>query len=1372
MKCKLNIFFIRLALCFIAGGLVYGSSTAQPQNELGKPLIKSFSPKVYKGFPQIFGVAQDTSGIIYFTGNGITEYDGETWRKIPPLGVVTWSIVLGNDGRIYVGGTDDLGYLEADSLGQQQFISLKYLLSEEHRACGQLRQAGVVKNKIYFASKTGYFLEYDTQSKVIQSWKKEPLINILGTVNDELFLEIPEIGLGTVVGNDFQRIAGGDFFKGTSLVNVLPFKNDQLLVCTKNKGLFIYKNNKYFPFSTEADKLLKEWNYVVKKLPDNTFAISVIGQGIIILDEEGKWVHHLNKQDGLPDDIILSMFASPGGTLWLGSGSGLCQVEILSPFSNFKIDEENNPLFIEDIIRFEDRLYAGSANLSGFLYLDKNGQVFRKMENSPKGLVFSFSKTDNELFGMTNKGIYQIKNNTLTNIFKNKENSSSFFAHHESKLKKGLYFLGRQDGLGILYKKNEQYIYVGKKEEIPSNIKIKFFQEKEPGSLWIGTESQGLWHVKYKEDTATANQIIIEEALSYKQTVNQTDLGSTFVYLIDNELTFTGAGGIYRFDPLKKQIIVDARFPLPAPKSDIQKVILAENNKGEVYAHFLFFNGTVELGIYEQQKDQKYIFNAKPFQRLPKDELLNVAKLFPEENGVLWIVGQDGIFKFDGEKNLPDNTFTIKIRSVINADSLLFSGHGVPKSPELSFNQNNIEFHFIATNLNINGENQYQTQLEGFNDKWSEWSAKTGRSFTNVPEGKYIFRVRGKSPSGELGTEASYTFKIFPPWWRTWWAYIGYLVLSVSSLFLFSRWKNSRLRKQREKLQQTVKERTKEIAQKVEELSAINSVQEGLMEQVDMDGIYQLVGDKVKELFKADITYIAILDKVKAMIHFPYGYGTDFSEMETGQGATAYIISTGKPLLMSKEVSDGFQKLNIVAGEKIPASFLGVPIRLGKEIFGVLGIQSTTKGNRFDTSDERILVTIASQVGVALENAQLFKEAEEARAVAEEASAAKSTFLSTVSHELRTPLTSVIGFAKIIKKRLDERILPFVQSEEKKTTRAIKQVNQNLDVVISEGERLTTLINTVLDLAKIEAGRLDWNMELIPMEGIIRQASAATSSLFEQKSLPLKLDIEEDLPLLNADKDRLVQVMINLISNAVKFTDEGGVKINAFRQNGSIVVGVKDSGIGISKEDLPKVFEKFKQVGDTLTDKPKGTGLGLPICKEIIEHHKGDIWVESEFGEGSSFMFSIPLNQKEKLVEKSSGKLIQNSNSVKNVKLWKPSDKTVLVVDDEPSIRSLLRQEISEVGYQVKEAIHGKEAIDMIREEKPDLVLLDLMMPEMNGFDVAAILKNDPKTQDVPIIIVSVIDDQQRFSRLGIDRYITKPIDIGLLLKEIDTLIK
>ncbi|MFK8007128.1 MAG: ATP-binding protein [Saprospiraceae bacterium] len=1371
MSKRIKIHCIKLAFCFAASWLSIGFLIAQPQNELGTPFIKNYTPKDYRGFPQIFGVAEDTSGIIYFTGNGITEYDGEVWRKIPTMGAVTWGIALGEDGKVYVGGTDDLGYLEADSLGQQQFISLKYLVPKEHEGFGQLRQVVVVGEDIYFASRSGYLIKYDSKEKKIRIWKEDSFYSLLGNIHGELYLKVPEVGLSKIVGEKMELIPGGNLFAKTRLTKVLPFQKNQLLICTRNDGLFVSKKDTLVPFQTEANDLINSWIFDAKILPDSTYIFSIISHGLVTLDQKGKWIHHLKKEDGLQDDMILSIHVSSSGTLWLGSNTGLSHLEILSPFSNFSVDENNEPLFVEDVIRFDDKLYVASGGTNGFLVLDKKGQVFRKLKNIQTSQAFSFSIFSNQLYGTGSKGVYKINEKEATPYFQENKKGYFIFSEHQSKLKKDFIFHGLQKGLATFYKKDGIWVSDGKLKEVPTNVAIKSFLEDEPGQLWLGTQNQGLWRMVYTIDNF--NRVTVQKIESYTEGVEQLKLKNTAVYFIKSKATFTGGGGVFNFDKSTGELAIDQRFPLPVPNDKIQKMKLAEDAKGNVYVHFLFFDGTAELGVYRPQEDGNYIYDASLFQQLPQEELLNISKIYPELDGVIWIVGQDGIFRFDGmKKNIPE-VFPIKIRTVhIGEDSLLYSGHGVSDMPVLEYVQNDIRFHYLATNLNINGQNKYQTKLEGFDDTWSDWNSKTEKAYTNVPEGKYVFRVRGKSSSGTLGIEANYIFKITPPLWRTWWAYLGYIFIGGSILSVFSRWRNRRLRQQREHLQQTVKERTKEIEQRVEELSAINNLQEGLVALMDINEIYQLVGNKIQSLFKANIAYIAIANKEEKLIRFPYGYGDDFSDMELGEGLTSKILDTGNPILINKEANKAHQKLKVEKIGKQAASFLGVPILLGKEVIGVMSVQSTTQTNRFGKTDETLLGTIASQVGVALYNAILFEEAEKARTAAVEASEAKSTFLSTVSHELRTPLTSVIGFAKIIKKRLGERILPFVQTEEKKTHRAIRQVNQNLDVVISEGERLTTLINTVLDLAKIEAGRLDWNMESTPIEGIIKQATAATSSLFEQKSLPLNLEIEEELPLLNADKDRLVQVVINLISNAVKFTDEGEVRIKAYRQNGSIIVGVKDSGIGITKEDLPKVFEKFKQVGDTLTDKPKGTGLGLPICKEIIEHHKGDIWVESELGHGSTFMFSIPLNQEELMDKEDSKELTKKTSKVSIVELWKPSDKTVLVVDDEPSIRSLLRQEISEVGYQIKEAVNGKEALKSIRHEKPDLVVLDVMMPEMNGFDVAAILKNDPGTQDIPIVIVSIVDDQQRFNRLGIDRYLTKPIDIGLLLKEIDTLIK
>lgn len=237
----------------------------------------------------------------------------------------------------------------------------------------------------------------------------------------------------------------------------------------------------------------------------------------------------------------------------------------------------------------------------------------------------------------------------------------------------------------------------------------------------------------------------------------------------------------------------------------------------------------------------------------------------------------------------------------------------------------------------------------------------------------------------------------------------------------------------------------------------------------------------------------------------------------------------------------------------------------------------------------------------------------------------KTNFLSTVSHELRTPLTSIMGFAKVVKKRLDDVILPGIASADIKTVKAAGRMKDNIDIIITESEKLNELINNVLDIAKMNAGEIEWKMESIQLTEVIDMAIAASLPMFQQKGQNLIRDINEGLPVVTGDRSRLIQVMINLISNAVKFSDNEPVTCRASYNGGEITVSVIDTGLGIAAEEQNNVFEKFQQVGDTLTGKPPGTGLGLSICKQIVEHHGGRIWVESELGRGSIFSFTLPV---------------------------------------------------------------------------------------------------------------------------------------------------
>jgi signal transduction histidine kinase/CheY-like chemotaxis protein len=572
-------------------------------------------------------------------------------------------------------------------------------------------------------------------------------------------------------------------------------------------------------------------------------------------------------------------------------------------------------------------------------------------------------------------------------------------------------------------------------------------------------------------------------------------------------------------------------------------------------------------------------------------------------------------------------------------------------------------------------------------------------------------------------------------------------------------------------------EQEHEIRQRAAELATVNTIGEALVAEMEFDALIALVGDKVREVFDAQIAYIAVHDKAANTINFKYGYGDSFPSRPFGVGMTSRIIETGEPLLINQDIGARSAELRIQRSGRVAKSYLGVPIPAGGEIIGVVSVQSTEVEGRFTESDQRLLTTIAANVGVALQNARLFEETRKARAAAEEADAAKSAFLSTVSHELRTPLTSVLGFAKIIRKRLDERVFPHVVSEDRRVRQAIQQVGENLSVVVSEGERLTKLIDDVLDLAKIEAGKLEWHMAPLAVPDIVERATAATSSLFDQKGLRLVKEVATDLPPVVGDQDRLIQVVINLVSNAVKFTDAGSVTIRAARNGDEIVVSVIDTGLGIAPADHPRVFEKFKQVGDTLTDKPKGTGLGLPICKEIVEHHGGRIWVESAVGQGSTFAFTLPVVA---VAAAGTARPIDLEALVRQLRervaVTAPRTTgrhpSILAVDDEAHIRELLKQEFGEAGYELRLAANGREALAEIRRERPDLVILDVMMPEINGFDVAAVLKNDPDTMDIPIIILSIVQDRERGFRLGVDRYLTKPIDTDVLFREVDALLE
>ncbi len=398
----------------------------------------------------------------------------------------------------------------------------------------------------------------------------------------------------------------------------------------------------------------------------------------------------------------------------------------------------------------------------------------------------------------------------------------------------------------------------------------------------------------------------------------------------------------------------------------------------------------------------------------------------------------------------------------------------------------------------------------------------------------------------------------------------------------------------------------------------------------------------------------------------------------------------------------------------------------------------------------------------------------------------KSEFISTVSHELRTPLTSVLGFAKLIGKAFSKDVAPAIPADDGRALRSARRISDNLEIIINEGERLTRLINDVLDIAKMEAGKVEWHDQWVALEAIVEQTVHALAGQIKEKQLDVVMRVPSGLPPLSVDPDRLQQVMTNLLSNAVKFTERGHIVIGAqllpagaqLRGGSlanpkapSVLVSVQDSGIGIAEEDLPRLFLRFQQLGgDTLTNKPKGTGLGLTICREIITHYGGLIWAESVLGEGTVFYFALPLAPEQ------AGVVVVESRPD-----WAPAEfarladgnqrSLILIADDEPYICRLLDQALAEAGYRTLTVSSGADAVAQARRQRPDLILLDVMMPGISGLDVLQILKSDPNTRHIPVLVVSIVENRQQALALGADGLLPKPVEIPQLLTSVAVLL-
>jgi len=377
------------------------------------------------------------------------------------------------------------------------------------------------------------------------------------------------------------------------------------------------------------------------------------------------------------------------------------------------------------------------------------------------------------------------------------------------------------------------------------------------------------------------------------------------------------------------------------------------------------------------------------------------------------------------------------------------------------------------------------------------------------------------------------------------------------------------------------------------------------------------------------------------------------------------------------------------------------------------------------------------------------KEIEQAKEMAVMANTAKSEFIANMSHEFRTPMNAIIGISRALQKYDSENLT--------------KEQSEGLQHITQSGTRLLDLVNDLLDLSKIESGKMSVSLRPFSMEKLLTDIKSLVEELIRDKNIRFIVRKSGSIPdMIVSDSKKLYQILVNLLGNASKFTEKGKIHLHLYKLKTHLFFEIEDSGIGISKENLDKVFEKFSQIDSSAQKKYKGTGLGLALCKELVHVLNGEIEIESEPEKGTLVRFFIPFQPAEEETE----------NNFSHPDLQKdelPSKKKlVLLIEDDKELSYYYRNYMSKINIEVAYAFDGKEGLEKIRQINPDIILLDLKLPKMTGYELLRIIKLDPECWKIPVIIISELDIRPSEAIYNFDCYLRKPIDYKTLVLNID----
>ncbi|NBC05407.1 MAG: hypothetical protein GVY20_17110 [Bacteroidetes bacterium] len=716
------------------------------------PFIQHYDAETIGSHPQHWSIAQDSSGYLYFgsQGEGIQQFDGVKWEwdRVPGTGAIR-SLYPFNS-NIHWGGVGDFGYFVSDSLHSFTLHSLKDQIDSTKHSFGDVWQMVEFQNRLYHRTSDAlYIIEEDT----IRVLDSQDRLRGIFTVGNEIWVQREDSGIQRIENNQWEDIPGTETFIEDRLVSILPYAGNHLLIF-RNRGFVKYDGEKFTDQPTEVDDYLREHSlYRAKFVNDKEIALAFLNGGIMIVGADGSLKKTINENTGLPTNVIYEIYVDREGTLWATSVDGMIKVLVNNPVS--VIPEQNGfngiVSFIESL---GDGIYVGSQN--GLFFLEQGSEI----QKNPgiDQAVYDAINLNGSMYVSYPQGLLRLNENETENIYNDgnysklepsSEFENAFFGSHSHAIDK------------ITIQENSAEI-----EEVLRSESSEFRD--------FYVKGDEIWAVTY-QNQVIRKSLSSNEIETYIPDFENEELPIRNVALIANQIRLGTDSGLFVYDPESDSFQPDSLFNDPELNSS-QVFQFEQCSPDEIWFRNNF------LTKRAVRKENYWEIREIPYRLIGADN--SIENIHCNPDGSVWF-GGEGLFYLSDPDWTYNHDFNTNITAVtMPNDSLVYGGYGeMSETPVFSYENNELRFNYAAASYIEPEANTYRVRLKGYEEEWSDWSDETQKDYTFIPEGTYTFQVQGRNVYEKAGSIDSFTFTVLPPWYRTIWAYIGYLLIAGGIIY-------------------------------------------------------------------------------------------------------------------------------------------------------------------------------------------------------------------------------------------------------------------------------------------------------------------------------------------------------------------------------------------------------------------------------------------------------------------------------------------------------------------------------------------------------------------------------------------------------------